>query len=345
MKHLIIHGDWVIKDAFYHNLGIKNKLQTDGATWFGGTIGFIEQVGEAIEKTKAERVVVFWDGILFGKNKYDTHPIIKRKRMNKWNLNMDIISNSVDEEDKKNAHSKELFYQKLLLKQVLDDVFVRSVEFDDMEAHDMMTFYKEQAIKDGDEVFIYGKPANFQNLISDDVYLYVKNNGVVKKENFQELFHYDQRNSFLMFCILGDDQRDIIGLEGIGHKKLLKFFPMFQNDKFSYGDLMKYCSEKNVTHPLKIYDEILNSYERILENFRVLNENFIYLTSEAKSEIIKNLYSPLYIKERSIETIKSFLYERIYYDKRQKVDSAIIPYYYLMTKEIEYSNLLDKISI
>lgn len=337
MKTLIIDGQWNLKRNFHRS---KNQFLNFGKD--DTVFNFLDCTRSAINKTLPDRVVVMWDGFNSGKYRYEMYRPYKANREKKWdNQNKAIISEG------KNGESDLIDYQILLdkinVKNYLEDLFIRQLECDYIEADDLIAYYILNK-KDDEKIIIYSRDCDYLQLISDDVsVLNPDNYKIITKENFKETFGYTIENELLFKCFEGDSSDNISGVKGVTRNNLLKNFPDMANNKYYFKELLSEASKKSEKKKLKLYEKILSSTNIVYRNAQLMNLKKPFMDDGSKVEVLNIINSALEMEDRDIKNAISRFISDGFIKKLYQIDFDLFfsPFYRIFEKEKDF-NLKNK---
>ena len=204
-KTLLVDGNNLLKIGFH---GVKDYF--NGTEHVGGIWHFLNTLRRFIEDENFNKVVVFWDG--------ETSTSQRRLIYPKYKLNR----KGVTEDFKEQSFNK----QKQRVKEYLEEMFVRQVEFENSEADDLIAYYCKIS-KDEDKT-IFSGDRDLTQLISKDVTIYSPNtkkyykNGDKIKLHEIEIPHYNVKTFKI---ISGDKSDNIDGIYYLCEKTIVKLFP------------------------------------------------------------------------------------------------------------------------
>jgi DNA polymerase-1 len=218
-KTLLVDGNNLLKIGFHGVKDYFNKGEHIGGLWH-----FLNTIRRFIEESNYNKVVVFWDG---------NHSTAQRRILYpKYKLNRRPSDNELKEES--------FFKQKQRIKQYLEEMFVRQVEFENAEADDLIAYYCQ--ISKGEQKTIFSGDRDLTQLITDDVMIYSPNTkkyykkGDMIKLHDIEIPHYNVKT----FKILSGDKSDNIdGIYYLGEKTFVKLFPEILEKEVTFTDILK----------------------------------------------------------------------------------------------------------
>jgi DNA polymerase-1 len=279
IKALLIDGNNLMKIGFHGVKGYFNGVDHVGGIWH-----FLNTTRRFIEQENFNKVIVFWDGITSSSQRRLYYPNYK--------LNRKAPSEEMLEE----SFNK----QKLRVKQYLEEMFVRQIEFENSEADDLIAYYCQ--ISKDEQKTIFSGDRDLTQLISDDVTIYSPNTKKYYKKGDKiklkeiEIPHYNVKT----FKILSGDKSDNInGIYYFGEKTFVKLFPEILETEVSFTDilikgeeLLKEQKENTVLKNLltgKTKEGIFG------DEFFVVNKKIVDLSepliSDEGKELVKSYYS------------------------------------------------------
>ena len=218
-KTLLVDGNNLLKIGFH---GVKDYF--NGTEHVGGIWHFLNTLRRFIEDENFNKVVVFWDG--------ETSTSQRRLIYPKYKLNR----KGVTEDFKEQSFNK----QKQRVKEYLEEMFVRQVEFENSEADDLIAYYCK--ISKDENKTIFSGDRDLTQLISEDVTLYSPNTKKYYKkgDNIKlheiEIPHYNVKTFKI---ISGDKSDNIDGIYYLGEKTIIKLFPEILEKEVSFSDILQ----------------------------------------------------------------------------------------------------------
>jgi DNA polymerase-1 len=339
MKTLLIDGQWNLKRNFFKRKDLKganHKL-------CGGTFGFLESTKIAINKIMPDRVIVAWDGFHAGKLRYNVYKPYKANREKDWESETRMIAtDGIGNPD--DSEKFEILSQKIEVQKYLEELFIRQLEEDYIEADDLIAGCILLSENPDEEFYIFSRDGDFMQLISDRVSIINPDSlDTITKDNFKEKFGYTHENALLLKCFKGDDSDGIPGINGIGIATLLKHFPDMASEVYTYKRLVEECYEKKKKKNLKTYDKIIGAEHELYRNAMLMNLKRPFLNREAIKSIKETLNLPL-DSNRSVEVaMQKFVKDGFnQFIGNQYMDNFFGPFYRIKAKEKEFENSLNK---
>jgi DNA polymerase I len=346
-KVILLDGTWNLKRNYYppHRkvlTGANGKL-------CGGTFGFLDSTRSVLNKIMPDRVVVAWDGFHAGKMRYNIYKPYKAGREKDWENETRIIATEgVGNAD--DAEKFQLLSQKIDIQTYLDELFVRQLEADYIEADDFIAYYILGSTDPNEHIYIFSRDKDFYQLVSEKVSIITPDSfDIVTVDNFKEKFGYTVENALLFKCFEGDSSDDIEGVKGITTSTILKNFPDSANEKYTYSRLVEESYKINEARtngkpkkkPLDTLKKIIDSEHILYRNAKLMNLKKPFLNQEAIDMVDSVRLQPLEC-DRSIEVAmemfaKDGMVQHIW---DRNLHNFFGPFYNLKSKEKEYEESL-----
>ena len=237
IKTLLVDGDNLFKIGFH---GVREMY--DNGDHLGGLYHFINILRRFLEEHNLDKVVVFWDGDSNSSIRKSIYPQYKENRR----------------QDMNEYKYESYLQQKSRVKQYLEEIFVRQVEMINNEADDLIAHYCKVATDE--DVIIFSADKDLTQLISERVTIYSPitkqyfKNGDMITINKVEIPHY---NVLITKVFTGDKSDNIDGIEGLGEKTLLKFFPDLQEMPCTIDKLLDIARNNEQKKKPKALENIL----------------------------------------------------------------------------------------
>ena len=263
IKTLLVDGDNLFKIGFH---GAKDVFN-DG-THVGGVFHFVSVLRKFLDEHNHDKVVVFWDG--------DSNSSIRKSIYPQYKANR--------RQDDMNEYKYESYlYQKSRIKQYLEEIFVRQVEMQDNEADDLIAYYCQ--ISKDEQIIIFSADKDLTQLISENVTIYSPitkqyfKNGDMISLNKVNIPHY---NVLLTKIFTGDKSDNIDGIQGLGEKTLVKFFPQVLEKPCTMEEILDYARNIHQDKPSKTFTNLLTGKTKstiLGEEFYITNKKIVDLTN------------------------------------------------------------------
>jgi len=276
-KTLLIDSHNLFKIGFF---GVK-EIYKDGGR-IGGIYHFINTIRKFLEEYNYDKVIAVWDGEENSSARKLIYPQYKQNR------------NRFINEDEVESTS----YQINRIKQYLEEVFVRQIEAVGVEADDLISQYCKIA-KD-EQIIIFSGDKDLTQLISERVTIYSPvskqyfKNGDMIMLNKIEIPHY---NVAVCKIFVGDKSDNIDGIQGLGEKTLVKFFPEMQSKSCTVEEILDNARNIPQKKPIKSLSNILTGKTKsgiLGEEFYITNKKIVDLATPLLTEESKQFVEEVY---------------------------------------------------
>lgn len=306
----------------------------------GGIFQFFLQLKILLKKGNFRYVYVFWDGKNSGVMRYKICVSYKANRDKEFDeeglsdymkeVNAKIKSMQkylFKKEDPvklaQKKKQKEIFYwQRDIIMQCLEELFVRQCVCDKIEADDFIGYYVTHK-KPNEKIVIVSNDRDLTQLIDDDVIIYVQSmKDFLTKKNHTEVIGYNYQNVLLKKILCGDSSDNIKGIKGFGEKTLLSNFSEIKEKKLTLDEVInkaKIINEERIKSkkkPLKWAENIVNAVtdgcqgDKIYEiNKKIIDLKNPLMTDEAIELIESISYTPIDPEDRTLDNLYRILLE------------------------------------
>lgn len=324
---LLIDGNSLLKSSLV-NKEMNSKGEEYGAVW-----NMLRRIGELLLKKDFNYCIVTWDANGSGILRYKLYPLYKANRDKHYDLHNTETEydrkieefckrtlayyRSGKKEVKRSETDDENFQrQRGLIQEILDNLFVRQLMYDDVEGDDIIAYYCQNK-KPNERVVIVSEDRDLTQLITDEVCIWIPSihKFITPKNDVQEL-GYTHENVVLKKLICGDSSDNIFGIKGVGEKGLLKLFPDLKTKKATLNEILTRSQEMQTDRlqhkkkPLKSLENMLNRItdgcqgKDIYEiNEKIIDLSKPMLTEEAEKGLKEELYAPIDPEGRDIKNI------------------------------------------
>ena len=342
-KTLIVDSEWLLKRNYMKRSDMFSKGEH-----CGGSYGYLESLRKVINYIMPDRVVSMWDGMNSGIMRYNIYEQYKGNRKKSWDENAYFSNQQEIDEEARRKYS--ILVQKIKVKNYLEELFVRQLEVDEIEADDLIAEYVNTK-DDNEEIVIYSSDKDYLQLVKKDVsILRPTKTGLelITIDNFREKFGFIQENILLLRCFEGDDSDQISGVDGIAEKTILKNFPKFSDEIYTIDRIIEESVELyNKKKKNKTLEKIIGSRRTHKRNKQLMCLSPVEFITQEGREQIKELRETTLIggegiEKRSIsEAMKMMMrdgYNTLVY--RNDLTAFLQPFYRLVNKEKEFSEYL-----
>ena len=340
---LLVDGSSLLELAF----SASKKTSSDGRE-IGGVFAFLVQLKILLQKGNFRYVYVMWDGENSGQLRFNELSDYKANRdknyvdenlseyMKAVNARIDYMAkvlyrNTNNKPSKTESEKENFHWQREILIECLDELYVRQCLCDETEADDFIAYYVGHK-KPEENIVIFSNDRDLSQLIhkstlnpeKDDVILAIKRPEVgiqfVNSRNHTEVMGYNYQNVALKKIICGDTSDNIKGIKGVGEKTLFDNFPDFKKRKMTLEEVIegaRMINEQRALEkkkPLKWAENIVNRVTDGAQGDKIyeINEKIIDLSNplmpeEAKELIDSMMYAPMDPEGRSMENLYKIL--------------------------------------
>jgi 5'-3' exonuclease len=363
---LLVDGSNLLELSF----SASKKTSSSGKE-IGGIFAFLLQMKILLQKGNFRYVYVFWDGERSGQLRYQLNTDYKANRdktfddvnlsdyMKAVNARIDAMQKKIYKKSQRTETEKENFHwQREIIIQCLDELFVRQCLCDETEADDFIAYYVQHK-KPEENIVIFSNDRDLSQLIhksemyegKDDVILAIKPQKAdirfINTRNHTELIGYDYRNVALKKIICGDASDNIKGIKGVGEKTLFDNFPEFKTREVTLNEVIDKAKQINddrkfqKKNPLKWAENIVNKVtdgvqgENIYEiNKKIIDLKEPLMPDDAKELLDNMMYAPIDPEDRSLLNLYNILMENDIDDLK---DESVFGKFF-----IEFNFLIDK---
>lgn len=327
---------------------MKRETLFSKGEYCGGSFGFLDSLRSVVNKVMPDRVVVMWDGMMGGKLRHDIYPDYKGKRDKSWDEDSYKLDDHEIGEEAKRKYS--ILQQKVKVKNYLEELFIRQIEVDYIEADDLIALYTKMR-RPEESVVIFSTDKDYLQLIDDNISVFrPSDNKMITAENFKEIFGYTRENTLSLRCFEGDTSDNIHGVDGVAFKTISKYFPKFLDEPYSVDRIIQEAVELYGDKKIKFFEKIIGCrkiYERNkklmdLKN-PMINEKAVQEISDIRDCIIA-LEDSNYVQRSITNAMKMMIKDG--YDKlvwNENMEFFFRPFYRLVVKEKEFTkNTIEK---
>lgn len=314
-----------------------NTLSSNGIQ-IGGVFQFLLQLSMLLKKGNFRYVYVFWDGKNSGNLRYNLNFEYKMNRdknfeddglsdyMKEFNRRVKFMQDKFFKKkdpvkiQEREKHKELFFYQREIVMEMLEELFIRQCIYDKTEADDFIGYYVSHK-KPNEKIVIVSNDRDLTQLIDEDVIVYIQSmKKFVNTKNHTELIGYNYQNVVLKKILCGDNSDNIKGIKGLGEKTLFTNFKEFKQRKVTLNEVIekaKKINEKRVSEkkkPLKWAENIVNRItdgcqgERIYEiNEKIINLKDPLMPQEAKDLLDSMMYAPIDPTDRNMENLYNII--------------------------------------
>lgn len=337
LNTLLVDANYLFKRSLFGAKHVYAKSKP-----IGGLYSFITTVRKLISENNINKVILCWDGENSGKMRYYIYEGYKANRESKsWYNKITLTEKEIYREEKDMGE----LYQRIRIKQYAEELFLRQIEVDEIEADDIIAYYCKMK-KPEENVLIFTNDRDyFQLLDYVNVSIYIDNiSTVVDKDIFFMHFDYHYSNSLTIKILCGDTSDNINGIEGLQETTLIKYFPQIKERyvpvKEIYSDAFKINKERETKNkkPLKVIENIINGKDILVRNKKLMDLKEPFMSKKALEEY-ETLYDPLSSENRGSKNLLPMMNEDGFLDNfNSNFVNYVTPFYSVIMKEKEYFN-------
>jgi 5'-3' exonuclease len=295
-RTLLVDSSYLLKRSFH---GAKDTY-TNAYGHIGGLYQFLTTVRMLIKAHMINKVVLVWDGEGGGLYRHRIDREYKANRKNKeWYKRIEMSAAEIRREREK---EESILKQRMRIKEYAEELFIRQIEVDDVEADDLIAAYCLK-YNNKEEILLYSNDRDFAQLLDLNITILFPNlDQPVTKSNYIMHFNHHYTNALILKIICGDDADNIKGIQGMGEETLLKHFPELRFKHLTVREICKRADEINqerITNkkkPLKVLENLISpeGVERLKMNFKLVNlrEPMLNETAEQELFVLEQPLSP-----------------------------------------------------
>lgn len=315
----------------------NNTLNNDNGECYGAAVSFFRMLGDILRKKDFNHCHVCWDSEGSGVLRYNIYKDYKANR----DKHYELYGGTSEYDKAMNAYVKKVLAynrgqaverrsgetdeesfnrQKSIIQQVLEELFVRQYEFDNVEGDDIIAYYVKNK-KDSEKIVIVSTDRDLTQLISDDVCVWDPRKKIfITSKNSIDVLGITHENVVLQKIFCGDSSDNISGIKGMGESTFLKYFPDARANKSTIEAVVarsqELLDERKAAKkkPLKVLENVVNRItdgsqgDAIYEiNSRIIDLSEPLLTDEAINELSEVLYAPMDISGRDINNVYAII--------------------------------------
>lgn len=332
---LLVDANYLFKRSL---LGAKHVYAKSKP--IGGLYSFMTTLRMLINENNINKAILCWDGENSGKMRYYIYEGYKANRESKsWYNKITLTDKQIYREEKDMGE----LYQKIRIQQYSEELFIRQIEVDEIEADDVIAYYCKYK-KPEENVLIFTNDRDYFQLMDYvNVSIYVDNKStVIDKDIFFMYFKYHYSNSLTMKILCGDTSDNINGIVGLQETTLLNYFPQMKERyvpvKEVYSEAFKISKQRELDKkkPLKVIENIIEGKDILVRNKKLMDLKNPMMSKEAIDEY-ETLYDPLSSDNRGSKNLLPMMNEDGFLDNyNSNFVNYVTPFYSIIMKEKEY---------
>ncbi len=308
IRTLLVDSSYLLQRSFH---GARDTY-TEKFGHIGGLYQFLTTVRKLIKTHKINKVVLVWDGENSGIYRHRIDSNYKSNRKNKeWYRKIEMSDVEIKKEKEK---EESILKQKKRIQAYAEELFLRQIEVDEIEGDDLIAKYCIE-YHDKEEILLYSNDKDFLQLLDLNILILFPNKEQpINKINYIMHFSHHYTNALVYKIICGDASDNIKGIDGLGEKSLLKYFPELKFKKLTVREICIKAKEFNENRlkenkkPIKALDNLLNNVNRLKTNYKLVNLKNPILNEKAKEELLQ-LEVPLSPENRGSKNLYNMMIE------------------------------------
>ena len=278
----------------------------DDGQHIGGVTGFLRSVAAVVRLIKPTRCIIVFDGKGGSRRRKDIYPEYKANRANKTAFNRyQEFASLEDEQDSMRRQFGRVI-------QYLNCLPVTTLSIDNVEADDIMAYIANEIYTDDkNRVTICSTDRDFLQLVNNRISVW----SPIKKKMYtpsvmQEEFGFSSKNYLLYRSFIGDKSDNIPGLKGVGPKSLIKYFPVFSEDReLTVEEIVQYAND--VDKKYKVHSLVLENKELLELNYKLMQLKEVDINGNAKMLTMNKVQGDI-DKLNTLEFKKMFMADKMY---------------------------------
>jgi len=309
-RTLLVDSSYLLKRSFH---GAKDTT-TSAFGHIGGLYSFLTTTRKMIKDHMINKVVLVWDGEGGGIYRHRIDTAYKANRKSKeWHKKIEMNAAELRREK---AKDESILKQRQRVKAYAEELFLRQIEVDDVEADDLIAAYCLK-YNNKEEIFLYSNDRDFAQLLDLNITIIFPNlSQPVTKTNYLMHFNHHYTNALILKIICGDSADNIHGIEGIGEKTLLDHFPELKFKHLTVREICKRADEINQERilnkkkPLRALEKLISpeGVQRLKTNYQLTNLREPMLNPQAEEELLQ-LEIPLSPDDRGSKNLLRMMNE------------------------------------
>ena len=231
-RTLLIDGNYLVKRSFHGDKTSHNK----NGQHIGAIYSFYTTLRKLIKENLSTKVVLMWDGEQGGLARYKIDPAYKANRKNKdWKHNIELSDAEIKLELKK---EQSFLYQKKRIQAYAEELFIRQIEINEIEADDLIAEYCLRH-SENEDIVLFTNDRDFLQLLDETrkqvltKYAVIENDAIKIDENQKVIFDSEEKEKE---CYI-----ELLQLSKIDFDRKLHIFSL---DDFSEEIMNKFNDEE-----------------------------------------------------------------------------------------------------
>jgi len=259
----------------FYNLFIRNfyvvPVTNSNGEHFGGTIGFLKSLKQAVDKLSPSEVYIISDGPSSSARRKLKHKEYKGNRDRVWKRGAVRAFDFLNEEELKGNYA----HQIARLNDYLNILPIKKIEIAYIEADDIIAEIANNYHKDCN-IIIYSTDKDYLQLLNNNVFVFnPMNKKIVTKNTFFDDYGMRADNYIYLKIVEGDSSDNIKGIPGIARKTFLKMFPSARDEKIENVPELVEMSQHAVDSKSTAYTKgVINKFNLMMKSEEKLKLNY-----------------------------------------------------------------------
>lgn len=308
IRTLLVDSSYLLQRSYHGG----RETYTNKFGHIGGLYFFFTTLRSLIKKHKTNKIILAWDGENGGVYRYQIDRAYKANRKNKlWFERIEMSEFEIKKEIKK---EESILKQRKRIQAYAEELFLRQIEINEIEADDLIAAYCLN-YHEKEDIVLFTDDRDFAQLL--DLNITIHFDGIdtpITKNNFLQFFNYFYVNALTIKIICGDVSDNIKGVDGVGEKTLLKYFPELKFKPVKVKDICNWANKinkerlKEKKKELKALKNITDNIDRLKINHKLINLREPFLNEEAEEEL-SQLDMPLSPEDRGSKNLLKMMKE------------------------------------
>ena len=259
---------------------IVNPSMSTNGNPVGGILGFMGILRKLIRETKADQVVICWDG--------PGGSLKRREVVKEYKLGRKPIRKNyeVDGMDEQSERENKIWQQQLLL-EIINEMPMVQLMLSNVEADDIISYITRHPAYDGWQKVVVSSDKDFIQLLDDDtVLLRPIQKKVYTRKTVIDDYGISPQNFVAARAIAGDPSDNLAGVPRAGLTTIAKRMPFLAEQKdHNLDDINAYCEEQAENNKIKFFQNVCENYELVKTNYKIMNLLPPSISPQGKSKL------------------------------------------------------------
>lgn len=333
IKTLLVDGEVLLKRSFAGSKQVNTEHGRIKTVYM-----FLDGLRRLIVNNAVSKVVVCWEGENSRAIRQDYYQFYKKNR--------DEVYTEEERYD--------LGRQRMIIRQCLEELYIRQVSEDFCEGDDVIAYYCLNSPNEDKLIFTIDQ--DLLQLLNEDVQVYLSNKKqIITRDSFIRDWGYPPENIPLVKTIVGDTADNISGIQGIGPKKFFKYFPdtkkgvktiewLLSESAKNFEEEPDNTDYKNILECVTKFGHHGNEYHHVIH--KIINLRQPLLPDHAMVEVNEAINGVLDTEGRKgVSGVRKLALDFGFYNFFTKNDDLDLVFWQPFTMLITRERMLSKISV